>query len=370
MATLSSRIYTGAARALAPLLHLPFVQSVYIRRSVAAGEAEFPWSDLDLGLAIRDTLGSGLFSLWRRFRLAQALFPRLGECQIATAEELAEMAGMDPYRASLDRRFAIVVAGTPPPIPHLPVPRQAAARRLIFWFEHYLPRALRAGSVRNQRKFVKEMANALGVVEGRWPEPLRKRAEAALPDGLPAGSPFFQCCLLAERAQRLLRPPAPVLKDVVRLPSLLLLPAADSPVPDSLPPRTIVATPAVLDLLLATQSPFLWSRHGAALEPLGFTPPPLEVWREACLRQASGERLRLPGFGENGPIDYAARLARAEAIAAEVLSGRIPSAPVRVPEAAPAASLKTYYCQEYDALAARARVLRQRLGATRGSALP
>lgn len=194
MPTVSSQLYELAAKAVAPILRLPFVESIYIRRSVAAGEAVFPWSDLDLGMVISDCSGEELYALWRRFRIAKLLFPRLGECLVATAEELAEMSAMDPYRASLDRRFTIVVSGGRPPIPELPISKMAAARRLVFWFEHYLPLAIRQKNLRNQDKFVKEMANALGVVEGRWPEPLRSRAETQLPAELPAGSAFEQCC--------------------------------------------------------------------------------------------------------------------------------------------------------------------------------
>jgi hypothetical protein len=343
------------------MLRLPFVDSVYIRRSVAAGEAEFPWSDLDLGVVIGACSGDELYALRCRFQRAKILFPRLGECVLAEAEELAEMAAMDPYRASLDRRFAIVVSGGRPPIPRLPIAKMAAARRLVFWFEHYLPLAVRQNNERNQRKFVKEMANALGVVEGRWPEPRRSRAETEPPPELPAGSPFAQCCFLAERAQRQLRPAPPRVDSVVSFPSLLLLPDASTAVPDNLAPRTIVATPGVLDLLLSTQNPSLWLRHGAALERLGFAAPPAEVWWEFCYRQASGERFRLPGFGEHGPIVQANRLAGTELMVERLAAGHRPGDPWEEPGLAPSVSLHHYYHSEYDELARRAKALRRRI---------
>lgn len=362
----ASRIYECAARALVPLLRLPFVESIYIRRSVAAGEAQFPWSDLDLGLVIAQANGAELWELWRRFRVAKVLFPRLGECQIATAPELAEMADMDPYRASLDRRFGIPVAGGPPGIPLLPISQWAAARRLVFWFEAYLPRAVRQGNARNQRKFAREMANALGVVEGRWEEPRRRRAEAELPAGWPSDeAPFVQCCRMAERAQRQLRPPAPALVRTVRLPGIVLVPAAEMPFPERLPDRTMVVTPAVLDLLLATQNPFLWLQHGAALRELGFSPPPSSVWPEACLRQSSGERFRLPGFGERGPIATAARLERAARVVHAIENGRFPAQSTE-PVPPHSESLRRYYLDEYDGLAAKATELRGRIRSLRG----
>jgi len=346
---------------VAPILSLPFVESVYIRRSVAAGEAEFPWSDLDLGMVIGACSGEDLYALWRRFELAKVLFPRLGECVVATAAELAEMAAMDPYRASLDRRFGIVVSGGKPPIPELPIPSLAAARRLVFWFEHYLPLAVRQRNGRNQRKFVKEMANALGVVEGRWAEPKRSRAETELPSELPGGSPFAQCCYLAERAQRRLRPTAPALRSIVRLPSLVLLPDASAPIPDDLAARTIVATPPVLDLLMATQNPFLWSQHEAALKPLGFAPPPMEAWWAYCYRQVSGERFRLPGFGERGPVLQADRLARMEQTVDRLLAGEWPGNVAGQHAVGATDSLRRYYREEYEGLASRARTLRARI---------
>lgn len=361
MPTVSSQLYELAAKAVAPILRLPFVESIYIRRSVAAGEAVFPWSDLDLGMVISDCSGEELYALWRRFRIAKLLFPRLGECLVATAEELAEMSAMDPYRASLDRRFTIVVSGGRPPIPELPISKMAAARRLVFWFEHYLPLAIRQKNLRNQDKFVKEMANALGVVEGRWPEPLRSRAETQLPAELPAGSAFEQCCYLAERAQIQLRPPAPRLDRVVRLPSLMILPDPAAAIPDNLAARTVVATPPVLDLLMATQNPGLWLRHREELERLGFVAPPVEAWWDLCYRQASGERFRLPGFAEVGPILQADRLARVERLVQKLSAGDPWNEIDDGPEVAPSPSLRKYYQYQYRDLADRARQLRNKI---------
>lgn len=268
------------------------------------------------------------------------------------------MAEMDPYRASLDRRFAIVAGGVRPPIPVLPIAKLAAARRLVFWFEHYLPLAVRQKNTRNQRKFVKEMANALGVVEGRWPEPRRSRAETELPTELPEGSAFAQCCYLAERAQRQLRPPAPRLGNVVQLPSLVILPSTEATMPASLAPRTMVVTPAVLDLLMATQSPTLWLQHRETLERLGFAPPPVEAWWEYCYRQVSGERFRLPGFCESGPIRQAERLAGVERLVDKLVQ----AAPLRdlpaVTAIPPRTNLRAYYQNDYEHLAVRAKELR------------
>jgi hypothetical protein len=354
----SSRLYEAAGRIVAPLLHLEWVEQIYIRRSVAAGEAQFPWSDLDLGLVIRPVSGADLWRLQRRFRAAKIIFPRMGECQVATADELAEMTEMDPYRGSLDRRFAIALVGGRPPIPKVQVTREAAARRLVFWFEHYLPLAVRQKNVRNQEKFTREMANALGVVEGQREEPLRSRRESAVPEHLKGLKPFVQCCSMAERSQALLRPPAPQLAAVVHRPGLILLPHAGAALPE-IPANTIVATPAVLDLLLATQKPELWLRHGPVLEDLGFAAPPRRTWLEWCHRQCSGERLRLPGFGETGPIDRPTRLAAAQAVLDSLEQGQSPG--VAAGDMAACPNLLSYYSEEYDRLAEQAAELRARV---------
>ena len=363
MRTASSWLYEAAGRIVAPLLRLKFVNQIYIRRSVAAGEAEFPWSDLDLGLVIGPASGADLWGLWRRFQMANLAFPRMGECQIATAAELAEMTEMDPYRGSLDRRYSIALVGGPPPIPALPVTPAAAARRLVFWFEHYLPLAMRENNGRNQRKFVREMANALGVVEGRRAEPLRSRREADVPAELHALPPFAQCCAMAERAHSLLRGPAPKVTELVRLPGLILVPNAQTSVPE-FPAKTMVVTPEVLDLLLATQSPGLWLKYGEALKDLGFAAPQRQVWRAWCYRQLSGERFRLPGFGETGPIEQANRLASAEAILEALEADRTPEAGVVRPVVA-SRNLRSYYQRDYDRLAERAANLRQAVRALR-----
>jgi hypothetical protein len=361
--TASSWLYEAAGRIVAPLLRLKFVEQIYIRRSVAAGEAEFPWSDLDLGLVIGPASGADLWGLWRRFQMASLAFPRMGECQIATAAELAEMTEMDPYRGSLDRRYSIALVGGPPPIPALPVTPAAAARRLVFWFEHYLPLAMRQTNIRNQRKFAREMANALGVVEGRRAEPLRSRREADVPAELHTLPPFAQCCAMAERAHSLLRGPAPKVAELVRLPGLILVPNAQTAVPE-FPAKTMVVTPAVLDLLVTTQSPGLWLKYGEALKNLGFAAPQRQVWRAWCYRQLSGERFRLPGFGETGPIEQPNRLASAEAILEALEADRMPEAGVVRPVVA-SRNLRSYYQRDYDRLAERGANLRQAVRALR-----
>src|SRR6187399_2371678 len=89
----STAIYRAAARVLGrTLLASPAVRTIYIRRSVAAGEAVFPLSDLDLAMVVDPVAGADIEALRRRYRLARVAFPRLGECQLFTSEDLLEFA--------------------------------------------------------------------------------------------------------------------------------------------------------------------------------------------------------------------------------------------------------------------------------------
>lgn len=370
--TAGTRLYRAAARLVAPVLRAPGVRSVYIRRSVACGEAAFPWSDLDLGLVIEEFRGREMNALRRRFLAARLAFPRLGECQVASAAELSDLAFSDPYRASLDRRFAVTVAGDHPPIPLVPVTRRGAARRLVYWFEHYLPLAVRQGNLRNQRKFVLEMWNALAVIEGKWAEPLATRSETAarataiglIESCESGGDPFALCCRIATRAQQQLLPPAPVIRETVIFPGqnpLVLLPVESTPWPT--PARrtaAMVTTPAVLQLMLETQSPFLWLRHGPALRDLGFSPPSRQAWAEACVRHTGGERLRSPGFAESALNMHATILSLAQGVLEVLECGELPEGPFNVPTPQRYSSAAAYYRDGFDTLSEAAARLRQR----------
>lgn len=371
--TFGNRLYRAAAGLVAPILCAPGVRSVYIRRSVAAGEAEFPRSDLDLGLVVDGFQGREMNNLRHRFRIARMAFPLLGECQIASAAELTDLAFSDPYRASIDRRFAVTVAGNPPEIPVVPISRRAAARRLVFWFEKYLPLAMRQGNQRNQRKFVMEMWNAFGVLEGKWAEPLATRSETAArgqETGLIAsrdwgGDNFAVASRIATRAHQQLLPPAPVLSATVVLAGqnpLVVLPMESAPWPTP-SGAAIVLTPAVLQLMLETQNPFLWLSHGPALVKLGFSPPSRRAWVEACLRHTGGERLRGPGFMEKGLCMQPAILSLVENVLEVLECGELPEGPVNAPTSESQIPVTAYYHDHFDNLSEAA--ARLHLQATR-----
>ncbi len=195
------------------------------------------------------------------------------------------------------------------------------------------------------RKFALEMANALGVLEGRWPEPLVSRRETAQRCDVPRENHFAACCQYSARAHALLRPPAPRLSKSLELPGLCVLPS-----PDAAPPLTgvRVMTPEVLDLTLQTQNPWLWNKYGDALSGAGFEAPSPQSWFAAARRYASSERLRGPGFFESGTAGALARLRSASSI----LGGcavELPSESLSTTE---------YYVNHFDRLSALAAALR------------
>jgi hypothetical protein len=368
--SISSFLYMAAARALARVLVTPAVRSVFVRRSVATGDAAFLLSDLDLGLVIKNIGGTEMAALYRRLRIAKTLFPRLGEVQVTTPEELSDMAESDPYRAFLDRCSVLTVYGERPAIPRISLTPMAVARRLVFWLDHYLPRAVRRRRRRDQEKFVLEMWNALSVLQGRWPVPKLSRRtvyyswkDSGFDDGTP---PFVRCCRLAEQAHELLGFKAPVINRQIIIRAqrpIVLLPHADSAwTSEAGHPDARVLTPPALNLLMATQDPFLWFDARERLQELGFVMPARSAWIAACLRLAGGERLRRPGFSERGPGLHARRLARLSAIIVWLENGQIgdPSQ-LQLPERAVPLTVPIYYREQFDALAAEAVLLRQRV---------
>jgi hypothetical protein len=355
----SSSVYIAAARVLAATaLRHENISAVVVRRSAAAGEAVFPWSDLDLEINVRRACGADLSALLKRYRLGRALFPRLGECHVVDAAEIAAHAALDPYRASINRRAALTVRGAPPEIPRVPIPQREVLRRLVFWMESYVPLAMRGGNSRNLEKFRLEMENALGVLEGRWPEPLVSRRETALVCG-PCERPFERCCEIVRRAHERLGWQAPQVAAPVAIGDILLIPSDGPRWPAGAPPG-MVATPEALHLVLRTQNPFLWLRHGQILGSLGFHPPESHEWLAACLRYTDASRLRAPGFADTRVAAFDSRLELAEHILTALERDRVPAPLEPAPSQLAPVSVCEYYALHYDRLAGRAGELARR----------
>jgi hypothetical protein len=298
---LSSRAYIQAGRFVAKrFLAIPEVISIRARRSVAAGEAEFPWSDLDLEVLVADTSPATMLTLLRRFRMAKSCFPRLGESFVLTPDEAIAKAKLDPYRASLDRRAAILLHGAPIEIPVLPIPKREAARRLIFWFEHFIDTAVQTRNRRNLAKFLLEIRNASGVLNGQWPEPLLTRQETLQRTGPLPLDILAECHRLADQA------------------------------------ANILGYASREALLMHVQNPFLWR------EGLGISKPAMEAFQQAARRYLSPERLRGPVFLGEGVTAPAARLSKVQN------AFRLPAPYVK----SAATSARDYYANEYPRLTA------------------
>jgi hypothetical protein len=364
--TRSTALYVCAARVLGrTVFRSEDILSVCVRRSVASGEATFPFSDLDFDIGVRADAGPLLGRVLRRLRLARALFPRTGQAFVIAPADIEELADLEPYRASINRRSGIAVRGHAAGWPSRPIDDYEAGRRVVFWLESYFPGAMRTGNRRLQQKCHLEMRNALGLLNGQWREPRLTHAEVRAACPLPAPRSFFADGLeaAAEAHARLFRP-APALDAIVRREGLTILPGSDTPWPPDA--RGIVVTPQALDLMMRTQRPSLWLEHGEALSALGFEPPSVHTWTLAAWRLASVQWIRGPGFFEprNGLQEW--RLMHASHILTSLEQGGFPARavppPPRVRESAMA-----YYTKRYDTLVSQAAALRARaraLGAT------
>lgn len=357
--TRGTLLYRGAAHVLGrTVFSSPDIVSVCVRRSVAAGEATFPFSDLDLDLCVRRDAGLVIGRAMRRLRLARAVFPRTGQCFIITLADMDELANLEPYRASLNRRSGIAVRGSAPEWPARPIDRDEAARRVVFWLESYFPGAMRAGNHHLQRKCRLEMRNALGLLDGRWPEPRTTQQEVREAYPLSAdGSLFADGLEAAGAAHAHLGRSAPTIAAIVRREGLTLVPTSDTPWPPGA--QGIVVTPAALDLMLRTLRPFLWLDHGEALAALGFERPPTKAWIRAAWRLASVQWLRGPGFFEPRSGMQEWRLALADSVLTAIERGGIPTRALPPPSPV-RESASRYYATSYERLVPQATALRVR----------
>ena len=104
-ATPSSQIYRAVARVLArTVFNDASIHSVCVRRSVASGEAVFPFSDIDFDITIASDSGLLIERLRQRYYLARIIFPRIGQCFVMTPSDPDELSVTEPYRASINRR--------------------------------------------------------------------------------------------------------------------------------------------------------------------------------------------------------------------------------------------------------------------------
>jgi predicted nucleotidyltransferase len=347
------------------------VVSVYVRRSVAVGEVSFGRSDIDLGIVLREGLPPlaerhELLKLARLYRRIKIALPMLGECEVHDPESLRRMPRIDPYRASIDRRAAILLHGPPVQIPEAAIPQAESVRRLIFWIERYLPAAIRSRDSRNARKLALEMWNGWACATGLVPEPYLTRRDtgAAMTAGGMAvpRDPIARCFSIAADMHQRLFPPLDRMRSatIARIElapglhprTLVLIADAHAPLPaEAFTPASLVATPEALALYLTYVNPFAHAHLPRAVLDLGLHPPERGDIA-ACCRRYAGDRqmLRSPGLATadiGGPIQRAAaaRMGVAALRNDEPLGRLGPRAP------APP-SLEAYYMNVYPALCA------------------
>lgn len=329
-----------------------------MRRSVASGDAVFPLSDLDFDITVDDACGASLERLRARYQIARCVFPRTGQCFVIHNDDLEELAATEPYRASINRRCFFMARGEVPRWPAYPILPSEAARRVVFWLQDFFPLAVRSGWRRHQRKFYLEMCNALGVLEGRWNEPLISLRDVSRACPAPKRL-FVEGLQLAARASNALGRVPPHVERAVCLAGLTILTRADEPWPESaMTGRGPVVTAAALDLLLQTQCPWLWMEHGTELARMGFEPPSRFAWIRAARRLAGVLWLRGPGFFEPRSRQQDWRVSVARSILDSVERSETPRS-VTMPETRMDGA-RSYYLRTYDRLSDEAAELRAR----------
>ena len=351
---LANAVYVAVARVAGRrLAACDGVLSVYVRRSVAAGDVSFGRSDIDLGILIRDPFArpgeSGpIGRLNRAVRWIRRVMPLVGEVEVIALAEYDDWARHQAFQESLNRG-ALLAAGRPFEIPLHAVSVDEAAWRFGFWFERYLPRAIRRASRRDLRKFALEMWTCTAIVEGHLAEPPIGRREmqavwqrVAPETGPPPASAslgdlvetvFDLAARLHARLLPPLRPLAGVIEAEVLLPPKLqprtlrvgpakaLLQAGDAARRDAAMP----VTPEALDLYLRYFNPFGYDLLPEALLAAGFERPPLARYVAVLEKWTCGPVARQPGFGNRrfglGPRTLAYARHAAQALA----GGRWPS---------------------------------------------
>jgi predicted nucleotidyltransferase len=380
--TRTARLYRRlAAVAGRSLGRLDGVECVYVRRSVASGEASLPRSDIDLSIVVADANSAAVGAVAERFARLRRLLPVLGEAMLHDRADLERWSHLDTYRASIDRRVSIPVHGYQPPIPRPPVERSHALWRLAFWLEWLLPWALRRRDGTTLRKFAIEAVGAHAVAVGAVSEPPLTRAEALqlpaarfLPrdSAAPAGwlQAFFEVVADAHGASRRGVEPLPPGEHHLQYPGygtdvrLLTLdsPASGLP-PSASSPDTVVVTAEALDLLVSCVNPPLWWTLPMELRE-SVLPPDTAAVRHFALAEASLWRLCAPGLHACALDEPARRVALAADLAAGAHERPAWEPPAARPELVPS-SRGDYYARVYPRLLAQAADVHFALESTR-----
>jgi hypothetical protein len=331
----------------------------------------FGRSDIDLGIVIREAEppwheSEQLLALARLYRWLKMAIPIVGECTVHDPESLRHSTRIDPYRASIDRRAALLLHGPPLDLPVVAVPERECARRLIFWIEKFLPPVIRQRNKRNLRKIALEMWNAWACASGLVSEPFLTRREAAASmeaagTPLPADS-LARCFHIAAHMHRRVLPPLDhphstlvhrmLLPPALRQRVLIVLAHEASDLPaEASDPGSLVCTPEALDLYVQYVNPFAFSHLPEPVRDLGVHAPSRTDFAECCRRYTDRMTLRAPGFINMDTAEPAQRAWAARFGLDCLRAGGVPGKPVAPPAMDPP-SLSDYYRKIYPQLCA------------------
>ncbi|MEX1111421.1 MAG: hypothetical protein WEB31_06435 [Chthoniobacterales bacterium] len=384
---MTNAAYLAAARVIARVIaRHAIVRSVTLRRSIAAGEARFGRSDIDLDIVLHSACATPaearqLSDLNRTVRRLGLICPWLGQCGAIAFDELAEWAELESFRVGLDLDHAVLLEGEPFEFTRHPITPEQAAYRTACWFENYLPRALRSGNCTNLWKFTLEMWTTCNLGLGRTITPHLRRSDTLAewhlqepqsdlpaPDW-PADRLWLQMmALTAELHSTLLAPlgvPAQPLSHSLILPPsfarrTLLVGTAEQIASRiaRLPANAIALTPEALGLYLEYINPALFGLLPPEIQALGFQRPSRAAWQSVLRRWSFPFLARKPGFGSRDFGTAPRYVLYAQRAAATLGTGDTP-APIRLDDLGPAArspqAFSTYFIDHYPEVLAAAR---------------
>jgi predicted nucleotidyltransferase len=345
--------YLAIARAIAHLLiRDPLVESVYARRGLAFGEVLFGRSDIDLTLVVRRLEPPALEAeaTWRLARTVGRLrrvLPLLGQCELATREELASWADLESYRGSIEARSLLMLAGPELRLEQRPVRPRDALLRALFWLETYLPMAASRHNTRNLRKIALEIWAATLAARGEIPQPLVTKGEmlaayrAQPPEGLPPEPPGDETGALRLCLELMARlrsgPPLERLATPLVFPArfppsfdrrtFVVLPEPASPLPaEARTGDLFVCTPEVLDAYVSNVDAFAHWALPEELLALGIRQPNREAFLHSAAFFGHPWRMRAAGFSYP-PASICCRQPTVELVLARLDRGEAPARP-------------------------------------------
>jgi predicted nucleotidyltransferase len=348
----ATRIYRAVARLTArSLASTGLVESVLLRRSAATGEVRFGRSDIDLSVVVSKEVAADerrIEALYRKVRFLKRLNPRLDHMEVHERGDIENIAGMDTYWGSQERRTLILLHGSPVEIPRLPVRPDHAVAKFALWVGWFFSESVQRGSRRNIWKIALEDWNAFAIAEGLLEEPFLIRTEmeahlgAARPDVMTARlhESQYATTFVLDLAERLHQRRLPELRKLAKpyvfeavVPPLsqcqkfLVLPRAECPLPASpLDPGTFICTPETLHLYVHYTNAFLYWALPPEILDLGIAAPSVAGFLRSCRYYGHNRFLRHPGFAKSSTYVPIARVKYLRHALQWLADGEIPPA--------------------------------------------